>query len=235
MQKALDIEVDKINKGVTRRFSESRMDRFLRFEKSELLPQPQHPYPFRKWIFQKTVSEFYQFTIFGNIYSVPYHFIGKKIDIGITDKEAQFFYENELITSHTLLKGNGETSIIEEHMPKNHRLYNSLSPASIKNWAETLGQNAYMFVEKILSKSKNLARNIHSLNKLRDYIFEKQIESELNEACGYALKHDLLSVTDLLYILRNKRYVSIQTDVNQPLVPVAHNNLRGAEYFGENV
>ena len=94
-----------------------------------LLPQPQHPYPFRKWIFQKTVSEFYQFTIFGNIYSVPYHFIGKKIDIGITDKEAQFFYENELITSHTLLKGNGETSIIEEHMPKNHRLYNSLSPA----------------------------------------------------------------------------------------------------------
>ncbi|TPS25786.1 MULTISPECIES: IS21 family transposase [Acinetobacter] len=235
LQKALDIEVDKINEGVTRRFSESRMDRFLRFEKSELLPQPQHPYPFRKWIFQKTVSEFYQFTIFGNIYSVPYHFIGKKIDIGITDKEAQFFYENELITSHTLLKGNGETSIIEEHMPKNHRLYNSLSPASIKNWAETLGQNAYMFVEKILSKSKNLARNIHSLNKLRDYIFEKQIESELNEACGYALRHDLLSVTDLIYILRNKRYVSIQTDVSQPLVLVAHNNLRGAEYFGENV
>lgn len=235
LQKALDIEVDKINKGVTKRFSESRMDRFLRFEKSELLPQPQHPYPFRKWIFQKTVSEFYQFTIFGNIYSVPYQFIGKKIDIGITDKEAHFFYENELITSHTLLKGNGETSIIEEHMPLNHRLYNSLSPASIKIWAKAHGQYTYMFIEKILSKSKHLARNIHSLNKLRDYVFEKQVESELNEACRYALKHDLLSVTDLLYVLKNKRYVSIQTDENQSLIPVIHNNLRGAEYFGASI
>lgn len=235
LQKALDIEVYKINSGVTKRFSESRMDRFLRFEKSELLPQPQHPYPFRKWIFQKTVSEFYQFTIFGNIYSVPYQFIGKKIDIGITDKEIQFFYENELITSHTLLIGNGETSIIEEHMPLNHRLYNSLSPTSIKIWAKAHGQYTYMFIEKILSKSKHLARNIHSLNKLRNYVSEKQIESELNEACRYALKHDLLSVTDLLYVLKNKRYVSIQTDENQSLIPVIHNNLRGAEYFGASI
>jgi transposase len=235
LQKALDIEVAKINNGVTKRFSESRMNRFLRFEKSELLPQPQHPYPFRKWIFQQTVSEFYQFTVDENIYSVPYTLIGKKLDIGITSYEVQFFYENELITSHTLLKGNGETSIIEEHMPSNHRLYNSLSPASIKNWAKALGQYAYMFVEKILSKSKHLARNIHSLNKLRDYVFEKQIESELNEACGYALKHDLLSVTDLLYVIKNKRYISIQTDENQSLVPVIHNNLRGAEYFGASV
>lgn len=233
LQKALDTEVYKINSGVTKRFSESRMDRFLRFEKNELLALPKHPYPFRKWIFQQTVSEFYQFTVFGNIYSVPYSFITKKLDIGITDFEVQFFYENELITSHPLLKGNGETSIIEEHMPSNHRLYNSLSPASIKNWAKTLGQYAYMFVEKILSKSKHLARNIHSLNKLRDYIFEKHIESELNEACRYALKHDLLSVTDLLYVLKNKRYIPIRADENQSLVPMAHNNLRGADYFGE--
>jgi len=134
-----------------------------------------------------------------------------------------------------LLKGNGETSIIKEHMPLNHRLYNSLSPASIKIWAKAHGQYTYMFIEKILSKSKHLARNIHSLNKLRDYVFEKQVESELNEACRYALKHDLLSVTDLLYVLKNKRYVSIQTDENQSLIPVIHNNLRGAEYFGASI
>ncbi|MFV5516986.1 IS21 family transposase [Acinetobacter gerneri] len=33
LQKALDIEVEKINNGVTKRFSESRMNRFLRFKK----------------------------------------------------------------------------------------------------------------------------------------------------------------------------------------------------------
>ncbi|MFV5516987.1 Mu transposase domain-containing protein [Acinetobacter gerneri] len=196
------------------------------------MPCPQHTYPFRKWIFQQTVSQFYQFTIFGNIYSVPYGFIGKKLDVGITDAEVQFFYENELITSHSLLKGNGEASILEDHMPANHRLYNSLSPASIKKWAQSIGQDAYTFVEKILSKSKHLARNIQSLNNLRDYVFEKKLEADFNAACKYALKYDLLSVTELLYVLKNKRYISMSSDENQSSLPVLHDNLRGADYFG---
>ena len=71
LQKALDVEVDKINRAITKRFPESRWDRFQRFEKRELLALPAHPYPFSKWIFQQTVSEFYQFTVDENIYSVP--------------------------------------------------------------------------------------------------------------------------------------------------------------------
>ena len=92
LQKALDLEVDRINRGITKRFPESRRDRFERFEKSKLLTQPKHPYPFTKWIFQQRVSEFYQFTVDGNIYSVPHIFIGKKLDIGITSREVRFFY-----------------------------------------------------------------------------------------------------------------------------------------------
>lgn len=123
LQRALDVEVDKINRSMTKRFPESRWDRFQRFEKNELLAPPKHPYPFLKWIFQQTVSEFYQFTVGGNIYSVPYVFIGKKLDIGITDKEVHFFYENEKIASHSLLKGSGEASILDLHMPANHRFF----------------------------------------------------------------------------------------------------------------
>ena len=233
LQKALDLEVDRINRGITKRFPESRRDRFERFEKSKLLTQPKHPYPFTKWIFQQRVSEFYQFTVDGNIYSVPHIFIGKKLDIGITSREVRFFYENELIGSHSLLIGHGEASILDEHMPANHRLYNTLSPASIKQWAKSLGSFVYEFVEKILSKSKQLARNINSLNKLRDYILEHKLDSVLNQACEYALKYKLLAVTDLLYVLKNKRYIQI-IDSNQMISPSTHINLRGANYFAGN-
>ena len=54
----------------------------------------------------------------------------------------------------------------------------------------------------LLSKSKQLARNINSLNKLRDYILEHKLDSVLNQACEYALKYKLLAVTDLLYVNR---------------------------------
>ena len=231
LQKAIDVEVDRINNGVTKRFPESRSDRFHRFEKNELLALPKHPYPFSKWIFQQTVSEFYQFTIDGNIYSVPYTLIGKKLDIGVTSHEVQFYYENELITSHSLLEGYGQASILDEHMPANHRLYNTLSPASIKQWAKSLGNYVYEFVEQILNKSKQLARNIKSLNKLRDYILENKLDSVLNQACEYALKYNLLAVTDLLYVLKNRKYIQ-SLNTTQTMNPYTHANLRGANYFG---
>ena len=230
LQKALDMEVDKINRSITKRFPESRWDRFNRFEKNELLAPPKHPYPFSKWIFQQTVSEFYQFTIDGNIYSVPYTLIGKKLDIGITNHEVQFYYENEFIASHDLLLGYGEASILEEHMPANHRLYNTLSPASIKQWAKSVGDYVYEFVDQVLNKSKQHARNIKSLNKLRDYILENKLDSVLNQACAYALKYNLLAVTDLIYVLKNRKYIQPH-DTAQTTIPFTHANLRGANYF----
>ncbi|ESK41244.1 hypothetical protein P256_00233 [Acinetobacter nectaris CIP 110549] len=231
LQKALDVEVDKINRAMTKRFPESRWDRFNRFEKRELLALPAHPYPFSKWIFQQTVSEFYQFTVDGNIYSIPYTLIGKKLDIGITSREVQFFYENEIIASHDLLTGYGEASILEEHMPANHRLYNTLSPASIKQWAKSVGNYVYKFVEQVLNKSKHLARNIKSLNKLRDYILENKLDSVINQACEYALKYNLLAVTDLLYVLKNRKYIHSMS-AHKTINLSAHANLRGADYFG---
>lgn len=231
LQKALDVEMERINKNTSKRFQESRWDRFNRLEKNKLQPKPIHSYPFSKWIFQQTVSEFYQFTVDGNIYSVPYTFIGKKLDIGITDKEIQFFYENEMVASHVQLTAQGEASILEEHMPANHRLYNSLSPSSIKQWAKSNGDAVYAFVEQILNRSKQLARNINSLNKLRDYILENRLDSVLNQACEYALRYKLLAVTDLIYVLKNKRYIT-SIDTSQMIPTPQHTNLRGAEYFG---
>ena len=143
----------------------------------------------------------------------------------------QFYYENELITSHSLLEGYGQASILDEHMPANHRLYNTLSPASIKQWAKSLGNYVYEFVEQILNKSKQLARNIKSLNKLRDYILENRLDSVLNQACEYALKYNLLAVTDLLYVLKNRKYIQ-PLNTTQTMNPYTHANLRGASYFG---
>lgn len=230
LQKALDIEVEHLNKKVTGRFIKSRWDRFLRLEKNRLLSLPQHPYPFIKWIFQQTTSEFYQFKVLDNIYSVPHQYIGKKVDIGITDHEIQFYFENELIASHQRLLGQDELSILDEHMPANHRLYKLLSPASIKLWAQSLGYFISQFVENILSQSKKLARNVKALNRLREYANDHHLESVLDKACEYALKYKINSVTDLMYILKNKQFLN---ESEQPVkVTIAHDNLRGADYFG---
>ncbi|MDN5524695.1 hypothetical protein [Acinetobacter sp.] len=127
--------------------------------------------------------------------------------------------------------GYGEASILEEHMPANHRLYNALSPASIKQWAKSVGNNVYDFVDQVLNKSKQLARNIKSLNKLRDYVFENKLDSVLNQACEYALKYNLLAVTDLFYVLKNRKYIQA-INIDQTITSPRHANLRGANYFG---
>ena len=82
-----------------------------------------------------------------------------------------------------------------------------------------------------MSKSKHLARNINSLNKLRDYVLESQSDSVLNQACEYALKYNLLAVTDLIYVLKNRKYIQV-LNTTQITISLAHGNLRGADYFG---
>lgn len=229
LQKALDIEVEQLNKKITKRFPESRWDRFIRIEKNQLQSLTQQPYPFSQWIFQQTVSEFYQFTVLDNIYSVPHILIGKKVDIGITDNHVNFYVEGELVTSHLRLFSTEQLSILSEHMPVNHRLYQALSPASLKLWAQSQGQFVIAFFEKILAKSRKFSKNVYSLNKLRSYVEDSNMHHILDQASEYALQYQLCSVTDLIYILKNKTFIKTRSTSSEK--SLLHSNLRGADYF----
>ncbi len=58
------------------------------------------------------------------LYSVPYEYIKKKVDVRVTEHTIEIFYNHNRIASHCCLTGRpGQYSTITEHMPQDHQRY----------------------------------------------------------------------------------------------------------------
>ena len=86
------------------------------------------------------------------LYSVPYKYIKKKVDVKVTDTTIQIFYNHTRIASHRRLKGRtGQYSTITEHMPEYHQKYLEWNGDRLRKWAERIGINTYTAVNTILT------------------------------------------------------------------------------------
>lgn len=86
------------------------------------------------------------------LYSVPYKYIKKKVDVKVTDTTIQIFYNYTRIASHCRLKGRtGQYSTITEHMPEDHQKYLEWNGDRLRKWAERIGINTYTAVNTILT------------------------------------------------------------------------------------
>ena len=79
---------------------------------------PASPYELAEWK-QATVQFNYHISVDGMLYSVPYEFIKRKVDVRVTDSIVEIFYNHNRIASHRRLFGRkGQYSTVTEHMPE---------------------------------------------------------------------------------------------------------------------
>ena len=76
-------------------------------------------------------------------YSIPYQFIGQRVDVKLTDNKVSVYLHCELIAEHQHIATGG--SILHEHMPRNHQLQDEMQPDKLLSWAQNIGkQTAHM-------------------------------------------------------------------------------------------
>lgn len=99
----------------------SRLSLFRDEELPLLTPLPATRYELAEWK-QATVQFNYHISINGMLYSIPYEYIKRKVNVRITDKTIEVFYNHNRIASHLRLYGRkGQYSTIVEHMPEDHQ------------------------------------------------------------------------------------------------------------------
>ena len=124
---------------------------------------------------QATVQFNYHISFAGMLYSVPYEYIKRKVDVRVTDKTIEIFYNHNQITSHRRLYGRkGQYSTVTEHMPTSHQQYLKWNGDRVRKWAERVGSSTYQVVDTILT-SKHVEqqsyRSCMGLLKLADKVF----------------------------------------------------------------
>lgn len=118
LNEAIWKKLDEFNRQPFQKKEGSRFEIFRDEELPLLAPLPATPYELAEW---KKATVQYNYHIYCDemLYSVPFEYIQRKVDVRLTSKTVKIFYNNNVIATHPRLYGRkGQYSTIEQHMPK---------------------------------------------------------------------------------------------------------------------
>jgi len=209
----------------------SRLQLFLEEEKPLLSPLPATRYELAEWK-QATVQFNYHISLDGMLYSVPFEYIKRKVDVRVTDRTIEVFYNQNRIASHRRLYGRkGQYDTILEHMPEDHQKYLEWNGDRFRKWAERIGINTYRTIDAILTSNpveQQTYRSCMGLLKLADKHSSECLEAACEKALVYTASPSYKSIKNIIAIGDNsgsEREKSKSTENNQ------YGITRGADYY----
>jgi len=131
---AISKKLSAFNSKLFQKKDSSRINLYRNEELPSLMPLPQTPYELARWK-QATVQFNYHISVETMMYSVPYEYLKRKVDVRITDKIVEIFYKHTRIASHLRLYGRkGQYSTTVTHMPADHQKYLEWNADRFRKW-----------------------------------------------------------------------------------------------------
>lgn len=188
LNKAIRKKLEAFSRRPFQKREGSRYEIFYNEELPLLAKLPATPYELAEWK-SATVQFNYHISVNGMLYSVPYEFIKRKVDVRITDKVVEIFYNHNRIASHCRLYGRkGQYSTVTEHMPPDHQKFLEWNGDRFRKWAERIGNNTYNVVNAILSSQRVEQQSYRSCMGILK-LAEKHSAQRLEAACKIALSY----------------------------------------------
>ena len=231
LNRAIREKLEQFNRRLFQKKEGSRLDLFLEDEKPLLSPLPATRFELSDWK-TATVQFNYHISVDGMLYSVPYEYIKKKVDVKVTDTTIEIFYNHNRIASHRRLKGHpGQYSTITEHMPEDHQKYLEWNGDRFRKWAERIGINTYTVVNAILTSKRveqQTYRSCMGLLKLTDKYSEAMLEAACKKALSYTCSPSYKSIKNILVTSSVK---AEPESSESKTTHKAHGITRGADYY----
>lgn len=187
LNKALHSELENFNSALFQKKEGSRKSVYYDEEKDYMLKIPKEDFEFSEWKVA-TVQLNYHISADKMNYSVPYEYVGKKVEVRMTKSLIEVFYKGTRISSHNRLYGRkNQYSTTEDHMPENHKLA-QWNGDRLKDWAEKVGPYTYKIIEGLLKRYKveeQAHKGCIGILKLSDKYTETRLENACRLASSY--------------------------------------------------
>jgi len=223
--------LDAYNNKVIRRINKSRTQLFEEIDKPSLHSKRSEPYLYRQYK-QATVGIDYHIELEGNGYSVPYSYLGKKVDVWYSLNAVNISYQGEVIATHPKLSQSHQDSTLIEHMPTSHQYqYEKWNPGRILNWANDIGEHTVTLMKAIMHSRSHPVRGYKSCMAILN--FSKTYGNEALElTCKKSMQIGTRSVASIESILKRKTYLdTIEHEVVNNTLFNAHENLRNSDIY----
>ncbi len=205
--------------------SESRRELFEHIEKPYLKPLPDTNYEIKKFE-TKRVNKFYIIQLHEDKrwYSIPYQYIGEKVEIIYSNKSVEIFCKNKRIAWHKR-QYEKDYVILKEHMPPQHQAYHSWNKETILESAAKIGPETATYCEHLLNSKKYLMEGLRSCLGILALSKESAYGAErVNNACKRGLQFQSYSLTVIRSILQKglEDHAEPEKDYSLP----QHDNIR---------
>mgnify|MGYP002956348147 CR=1 FL=1 len=235
LNRAIREKLELFNRRLFQKKEGSRLDLFLEDEKPLLAPLPATRFELSDWK-TATVQFNYHISVDGMLYSVPYEYIKKKVDVKVTDTTIEIFYNHNRIASHRRLKGRpGQYSTVTEHMPEDHQKYLEWNGDRFRKWADSIGINTSKVVDAILTSGRveqQSYRSCMGLLKLAEKYSPEKLEQVCAKALSYSAKPSYKSIKNLLAAIKDSPDDISNASKESQTVEKPHGITRGARYYG---
>jgi transposase len=156
---------------------------FDEYERAALLPLPATPFTLCE-IKPVKVHQDCHVVIAGSYYSVPYTYIGQKLDAHIGERVVEIFCRQDLVATHERSQEPGRWHTRLEHYPAEKAAYLQRTPARCRQIAARIGPSTSQVVETLLAERPlDRLRAVQAILRLEETVGPKRLEA----ACARAL------------------------------------------------
>ena len=234
LKAAVSSALKEFNDAPFQKRSGSRTEIFLQEEKSALRELPALPYEIAEWIYGRKVYPDCHVAYKKNHYSCPYQYVGKQVDLKITESFVEIFHKGERLTTHNKYQDYvcNAWSTHAEDMPDQFQQMD-WDDQRICSWAASIGNSTSAVIDLIFASVKIKEQGYNAcLSVLR--LSKSYSKERLEAACSLALtkfrsphyrhlKSILASNEDMIYANDQKRNAAVNETKGY---------VRGASYYG---
>ncbi len=141
----------RLNQRPFKKQPDSRHTLFMTQEQPALRPLPTVPYEFAEWK-KARVHIDYHIEIDGHYYSVPYRLVKVPVDVRMTVRTVECFYQGQRVASHPRSSQRGQHTTVVEHMPVGHREHAEWTPQRLLQWAAAIGPATTAVIQTLFER-----------------------------------------------------------------------------------
>ena len=233
LNKAIHKKLEEFNAKPFQKKKGSRLSAFLEEERDFLMPLPASPYETADWS-TATIQPDYLITVGNCKYSVPYEFIGKKVDIRAAENSIEVFYHGDRIASHVRKMYAPEPIYLPKHMPENHRKFLEYNTESFLDWGKSMGHSTHLVIKHFLFMHKveqQGYKSCASLMKLADRYGTDRLENACAKALSYTPNPSLKNISTILKNGQDKVVLTSESARVSNKESLKYGITRGASYY----
>jgi transposase len=226
---AIAEELEALNSRLMYQYCKSRKELFLELERHRLAPLPKERFTIGYWKKAKVHVD-YHVSVDKSFYSVPYRLIGKQVDIKYTGHLVSVYHEGEVVAQHIRTLKLGQYVTDSAHMPHEHRFHKEWSPERIRSWGAKIGPNTAALMERIMLSKLHPEHGFRScLGVIR--LAKTYSPERLERAAIKALELNLTTYKSIKSMMAKGLDTVTLFDQHASLTGIAHQNIRGGDYY----